>query len=325
MGRYTIYFSTINNVRNYYEFLNKKKRGIEINALQQPTPPTEIIFGNKKNKKDEALKLEKYEVDYLFSYFKDEEAFLKEIAKYPKSAKLTDLDKNRLLVTYTTDGRIKELPIVYNNKLLCLAAYQVKKKRENGINLKDIKLNNIEELDNYIERIKDYIKDPRDNAYKQLSNKFKFDKNFSGAITSYHSMFQHESSISNSEEINACSRIIDSRLRNYDTLRKIILWEQRYKTKSQDPIEEEMKQAEMNDFVKEEEPSYRKLKKILKEYEGDKIYDFYNSGGPTSVIENMDLDELVLYPKEVLDDVGVTLDGLGQKNNGESIVNGNTK
>ena len=203
MGRYTIYFSTINDVKNYYEFLDKKKRGIKVNKLEQPTPPTEIVFGNKRNKKDESLKLEKYEVDCLFSYFKDEEAFLKEIAKHPNSAKLTGLNKNRLLVTYTTNNKVKELPIVYNNRLLCLAAHQVKKKKENGTNLKDIKLNNIDELDDYIERIKDYIKDPRDNAYKQLSNKFKFDKNFSGAITSYHSMFLHESSISNSKLDNA--------------------------------------------------------------------------------------------------------------------------
>ena len=290
-----------------------------------PTPPTEIVFGNKRNKKEKSLKLEKYEVDCLFSYFKDEEAFLAEIMKHPNSGQLTDLDKNKLLVTYKDRDNIKQLPIVYNNKLLCLAAYQVKKKRENGQNLKDIKLSNIKELDEYIERIKDYIKDPKDNAYKQLANKFKFDKNFKGAIESYHSMFQHESSISNSEEINTCSRIIDNRLRDYDKLRKIILWENKYKRKIQDPIEEEMKQAEMDDFVKEEEPSYRKLKKILKDYEGDKIYDFYNSGGPTAVIENIGLDELVLYPKEVLEDVGVKLDGLGPNKNGEPIKDGRRK
>ena len=309
MGRYTIYFSTLNDVKNYYEFLDKKKRGIEVNELEQPTPPTDIVFGNKRNKKDKSLKLEKYEIDYLFSYFKDEEAFLKEIAKHPNSAKLTDLNRNRLLVTYTTDNKVKELPIVYNNRLLCLAAYQVKKKKESGLTLKKIKLNNIEELDNYIARIKDYIRDPKDNAYKQLSNKFKFDKNFSGAITSYHSMFQHESSISNSAEINACSRIIDDRLRDYDTLRKIILWENKYKRKEQDPIEEEMKQEELESFTKEEELSYRKLKKKLKDYEGDKIYDFYNDGGPTAVIKNMDIDELNSYPKEVLEDVGIKMDG----------------
>ena len=34
MGRYTIYFSTLNDVKNYYEFLDKKKRGIEVNELE---------------------------------------------------------------------------------------------------------------------------------------------------------------------------------------------------------------------------------------------------------------------------------------------------
>ena len=70
-----------------------------------------------------------------------------------------------------------------------------------------------------------------------------------------------------------------------------------------------MKQEEIDSFTKKEEPSHRKLKKILKEYEGDIIYDYYDDGGPTAVIENMDIEDLNSYPKEVLEDVGIKIDG----------------
>ena len=270
------------------------------------------------------------------------------------------------------------------------------------------------ELDKYIKKIKEYMKDEK--TAKKISGYFvnhnpnrknTGDVELSDAIMYYGKYYAeserlesyHQPNSSVVKEMKFYKSIIDKKLpsamRNYDRVRDLILWEQKYLQKqeretkkdndsqlktddlirnsqfvNQDVAIEEIKNdietltasiknqycelwlreakklpptnilikhiresllkkvslEDLNympkrflekykiDIDKIKNKEERDANNIIKEYKDDKIYDLYNEGGPSSIIEYMDLDDLVRYPKVVLEDVGVNLDGLGFSN-----------
>ncbi|MBQ2639379.1 MAG: hypothetical protein IJF92_01250 [Bacilli bacterium] len=393
------------------------------------------LYIKERNKKLED-KFNKYEVDSILSSFKSEEEFLDKLSgsKTINHEKVIETSKNgrqnRIIVEYKNRGQRKELSKIYNNKMLQKIATQFAIRKANGKNPDELILTDEikEEYYLYIEQVvESYL---RDRSYMNaLANMFrktaKYNPVHASIVADIESFYENSTAkkeklekgdesemIAINQELDTCTRNFARYLKDYDTFRKVALWEQDVRKKElsrkkeeeteefiqqefdlddlfkKDPekyqeivnqeikqelikeIEEVAKIAEQEakennrslvagpkrellkrftsgqlnfmsqefldkykiniDSLKKQEETearkeYKESKKIIKEYQDDKIYSYYSEGGSNAVIENIDLDELITYPREVLEDVGINVDGLGLNNDGDPITDGKRK
>lgn len=337
---YKLWLDSYNNVVAFY---CKEKRNF-YSYCKECYP---LKFKSNNNLKDEfSIK----EIDSLTCSFKNEEEFIKKL-RNSGDRYISDSNEKHLLLTHVYHGYLKQDEIVYQDQLLKQYAINSRGKKE---------LKMTSELNQFIEYIKslalnditsDYILDPTNidnlsfeekrelkdtlpqDIYKRNNNYYNSEQQvvrfgLSNLLKQYkiikESYYTMEDTIELDEELAHINKQISSYfIENYQNLRKVIIWENKYKNILINKIDKETSEAKriellsqleqiqieqdyrngINDrrnsielisqedaeiFIEQRENQKYKITEITNE----RMAELYNQGGLTAVMENMDIDEI---------------------------------
>lgn len=277
------------------------------------------------------------ELDLLLACQKNEDEFLNSLAKYDQYRDILNKDSHVTLVY--KNNELKEKKIIYNNKLLATAAKCVideKKRRKQTKEKGNILVPEVGIISDYVNRVKKHLHD------KNIVDMLKRDRvcgnpKFSECISQYaDNCKNYNYSETEGNYFYKMENKLSAFLRDYSILRQMILFEQKHKLLDQDikaNKDNNYTQLEFstNKDVTLKEPRKKLLDDDLIEKdsyvgrENDELTYWYNIGGATGILENMDLDDIMSYPEKDLESVGLGYLKMEKDNDSRGIKDGQFK
>lgn len=301
MSKYTLYYNSLQEIIDYHDYEQAKKQAeIEKRVFNRniPTTPKLVIF-NVDNEACDKFDLE--QIDRLTTQYKSEDHLLQELAKSKSYQYLfTDGVNKHLTLVYKYSG-YKQAEIIYDNKLLSKCAAMIQKKKKNN---QTPELEYFEELNEFIKRIKIYAKS--ENYRKKLKNSKYVDYYLKNDLIPYIKLFeQHPDFLTPSQASyrDELENAISRKMKDYQTVRNLILWEQKYIPK------EVINKLQGINIVKEE--PYKQQEFDIDEMMSFKdleqeVLETYNIGGKELVLETYDEEFLVTLSNETLEKLELT-------------------
>lgn len=301
MSKYTLYYNSLQEIIDYHDYEQAKKQAeIEKRVFNRniPITPKPVIF-NVDNEACDKFDLE--QIDRLTTQYKSEDHLLQELAKSKSYQYLfTDGVNKHLTLVYKYSG-YKQAEIIYDNKLLSKCAAMIQKKKKNN---QTPELEYFEELNEFIKRIKTYAKS--ENYQKKLKNSKYVDYYLKKDLIPYIKLFeQHPDFLTPSQASyrDELENAISRKMKDYQTVRNLILWEQKYIPK------EVINKLQGINIVKEE--PYKQQEFDIDEMMGFKdleqeVLETYNIGGKELVLETYDEEFLVTLSNETLEKLELT-------------------
>ena len=301
MSKYTLYYNSLQEIIDYHDYEQAKKQAeIEKRVFNRniPTTPKLVIF-NVDNEACDKFDLE--QIDRLTTQYKSEDHLLQELAKSKSYQYLfTDGVNKHLTLVYKYSG-YKQTEIIYDNKLLSKCAAMIQKKKKNN---QTPELEYFEELNEFIKRIKTYAKS--ETYRKKLKNSKYVDYYLKKDLVPYIKLFeQHPDFLTPSQASyrDELENAISRKMKNYQTVRNLILWEKKYIPK------EVINKLQGINIVKEE--PYQQQEFDIDDMMGFKdleqeVLETYNIGGKELVLETYDEEFLVTLSNETLEKLELT-------------------
>ena len=207
-----------------------------------------------KTKDGLKTKLELEEIDSLTSTFRDEDAFLTDIAKNGALPYIPE----KCFIGYYNNGELKKINIIYNSPIIHKIATDVIHKINKGFKKEQIFLEPNNDIKDLIRKIKDLaVNDGSELRFMYTSkifSKYEYDIlviyrqlkiNFN---TDLQNCIINEENLKLLEEL---SKKIDKMILKYNLYRKIYLWNRKYKNKQEknETKESDYNQMELSDFM----------------------------------------------------------------------------
>lgn len=318
MANYSMYFDCLTDVAKWKEYEESKKIA-KRSTVKETTLDSNIkecipIKFTKDEKDLDKFTLE--ELDCLTSQFKDQEAFFKALNQRKAYNNLfTNGTNKNFIIVYKHKGEYRKHDVIYNNSLLATSALEVRKEKELGKKDGEIVLTETRELDAFISQIKKYALSNTENFMKSRLVSYKLKE----TLEDYIDFKQRDMYLTNEEYayLNELEGKISKYIRNYKTLRKLIVWQQKNilnnkKTSNDEYVQQTLdipesnhnespnySENEINSMMDEEESDLMMWYKLgLKENNGDK------SAALDMVFRNV--EDIYSYNEEELEKIGIT-------------------
>ena len=226
MSKYTLYYNSLQEIIDYHDYEQAKKQAeIEKRVFNRniPTTPKPVIFNVDKEACD---KFDLEQIDRLTTQYKSEDHLLQELAKSKSYQYLFNDGVNKHLTLVYKHQGYRQKEVIYDNKLLSKCAAMIQKKKKNNQNPE---LEYFEELNEFIKRIKTYAKS--ENYRKKLKNSKYVDYHLKKDLIPYIKLFeQHPNFLTPSQASyrDELENAISRKMKNYQTVRNLIIWEQKY-------------------------------------------------------------------------------------------------
>ena len=278
---------------------------------------------NGKEKEVKAIKLkhngkiqDKFELEVIDRYltqFSNQDALLTKLAK----------DNNlpfiptKCYIGYNYKGKVCKKDIIYNDKILFIAAKDIINQKQNGIDVKHQILTPTNDINELIGRIKNYAKN--DSTLRSMFFSELFPKHVYDLLNEYHNLNKPVNyNLDTLMDRNELAKQIDYNIRKYKFFRAIHLWEIKYlkKQEKSQNNKEEYKQFELSEFMDVTDHTIPEKAKTYEDYEveadnidiynkdfynqnevsdeelRDQMFSIYKESGIEGVMNYFDLDQL---------------------------------
>ncbi len=321
MTNYYMYYDKLNDVRNWKEYKEAKKaakrsatdkKHDQESVENAPKECIPIKF-QKDNELTDKFTLE--ELDSLTSGYKDQYDFFKTLKEHNiyDNLFLDGIDKEFIIV-YKNKGEYRKHDVIYNNSLLMSCAFEVRQEKKKHKQESEIVLTLTKELEAFIKQIKEYAVNNTEGFMQSRLVSYRLKEVLEEYIILKQNMTYQ--SREEYEYLNDVKNKISKYIRNYKTLRKLIVWQQKNiynnkKNQKEEYIQQELDILEPN-YNETKQNSENEINLIIGEEEGDlmkwyKIGLQENHGDKAAALDMVfrNVEDIYSYPEEELEKIGI--------------------
>ncbi len=330
----------------------------DINNKEKETSPLGFNVLRKKDERELKYSFKIQEIDSLLCQFKSREDFVTELKKHKETYVKKDNKEYLVpTLVFENDGWSTKKEILYNNKFLARIALNFREKQRKAKSKEKIVLDKTDEISKFIKYVKslatnettrDFLLNPNKIDYLDSSDRKKLEKYFPSDIERYNKKekskekikpgldtllkeylrykkeyqtlrSRNESTLSIEADIRNINKEIENFfLENYQNIRSMLIWEEKYREILEKHINYEDVEEERYQIIKlqhqkvtlekevrnkesfRDEFSYideKELNDTLKEdksttLNNEDIEYLYKNGGIENIMNHIDLDDL---------------------------------